>query len=264
MNRATSLCAVLASVALASTLIAAEVAAQAITVVPASPTVAAWADEIENGERQPTNKGVDLRSHGRQIADQIHRRGSAVSSEPASLADRRSEGGREQESGREQEDRCEGEDHCEKKGLNAQVNAPALDHLQTVPGTRPYEFSIQSETSIASFRNSIVIGYNSSADQGVVPTGPGFFAHFSGFSVSHDGGPTWTSGFVPPVPGSPFTFGDPSVGVDRDGHFYYVSLGADAPNVYFADSTGTSRTFAFSPAPGFCRACACSARGRGR
>jgi hypothetical protein len=34
---------------------------------------------------------------------------------------------------------------------------------------------------------------------------------------------------VPPVPGSPFTFGDPSVGVDRDGHFYYVSLGADAP-----------------------------------
>jgi hypothetical protein len=42
MNRATSLCTVLASVALASTPIAAEVAAQAITVVPASPTVTGW------------------------------------------------------------------------------------------------------------------------------------------------------------------------------------------------------------------------------
>jgi hypothetical protein len=191
------------------------------------------ADEIEKGDRRPTNKGVDLQSHGRQFADQVRRLESTVSSEAAAagLVDLGSAGGREEEDRCEKEDRCERckrEDRCEKEGNNVQANTPALDHLQIVPGTRPFEFSIQSETSIASFRDSIVIGYNSTADQGVVPTGAGFFAHLSAFSVSHDGGRTWASGFVPPVPGSPFTFGDPSVGVDRAGHFYYVSLGVDA------------------------------------
>jgi hypothetical protein len=111
------------------------------------------------------------------------------------------------------------------------VNDRALDRVQTFPGTPPFEFSTQSETSIAAFRDTIVIGYNSTADQHLVQSGGGlFFAHIhlSGFSVSHDGGRTWSSGFVPPVPGSPFTFGDPTVGVDRVGRFYYVSLGTDA------------------------------------
>jgi hypothetical protein len=117
----------------------------------------------------------------------------------------------------------------EEEGLNVQVNDRALDRVQTVPGTPPFEFSIQSETSIAAFRDTIVIGYNSSADQPVVQSGVGpKHIHMSGFSVSHDGGRTWSSGFVPPVPGSPFTFGDPTVGVDRVGRFYYVSLGTDA------------------------------------
>jgi hypothetical protein len=152
------------------------------------------------------------------------------------------------------EDRGSREGREGDEDLNVQVNDPALDHVQSFPGTRPFEFSIQSETSIAAFRNNIVIGYNSSADQPLVEIDGGlFFAHIrlSGFSVSHDGGRTWSSGFVPPVPGSPFTFGDPSVGVDRAGRFYYVSLGtdADAPTFTGAVIVGTSTDGGASFAP---------------
>ncbi|HKN49537.1 MAG TPA: sialidase family protein, partial [Actinomycetota bacterium] len=196
-----------------------------------------WADQIENDERRPASKGVDLRSLGRQIADQVRRRGLGVPPEAQGRADRGQKGRREEE------------------GLDVQVNDPALDHLQTFPGTAPFEFSTQSETSIAAFGNNILIGYNSSADQPVVRTDRGLvFAHIhvSGFSVSHDGGRTWTSGFVPPVPGSPFTFGDPSVGVDRAGHFYYASLGSDADAPAFTAAviinTSTDGGATFAPA----------------
>src|SRR5258705_9825195 len=50
----------------------------------------------------------------------------------------------------------------------------------------------------------------------------------SGFSNSTDGGSTWTSGFMPPVAGSSFTFGDPVVDVDRHGTFYFSGLGTNA------------------------------------
>lgn len=165
----------------------------------------------EDDERR-SNKGVDVRSHAREVADEVREHGLAAETDS---------GGKE--------DRDRG-DRDEDETLNVQVNDPALDHIQTFAGTRPFEFSVQSETSIAAFRNNILVGYNSSADQPVVQIGTGLFfthRHFSGFSVSRDGGETWTSGFVPAVPGSPFTFGDPSVGVDRQGNFYYVSLGTD-------------------------------------
>ena len=48
----------------------------------------------------------------------------------------------------------------------------------------------------------------------------------SGFAASGDGGRTWTNGFLPPSPNGQ-TFGDPSVGVDRHGRFYYATLAAD-------------------------------------
>jgi len=118
---------------------------------------------------------------------------------------------------------------------NVQVNDPALDNIQTfptiTPPTRPFEKSVQSETSIARSGRTVVVGYNSSANQPVVQVGNAlFFTHrfLSGFSTSHDGGETWASGFIQPNAGSPFTFGDPSVGVDRSGNFYYASLGTDA------------------------------------
>jgi hypothetical protein len=118
-----------------------------------------------------------------------------------------------------------------------QVNDPALDNIQFFPNAlpqpqRPFEFSIQSETSMAAFGDDVVVGFNNSADQPVMltPQNTVAFTHrfLSGVGASHDGGQTLTESSLPPIPGSPFTFGDPAVTVDRSGNFYYSSLGADA------------------------------------
>ncbi len=121
--------------------------------------------------------------------------------------------------------------------VNVQVNDPALDHIVTfdpaVVATRPFEFSTQSETSAVRDGKHVVVGYNSSAGT-TVQFFPGFGLAFtrvllSGFSTSHDGGRTWSSGFVPPVSeDAPFTFGDPALAIDRRGNVFYASLGTDA------------------------------------
>jgi hypothetical protein len=138
---------------------------------------------------------------------------------------------------------------------STQVNDPKLDNLQFFPNAlpqpqRPYEFSIQSETSSTSFGNDVVVGFNNSADQPVVLTAKNTvaFKHrfLSGVGVSHDGGKTWTETSLPPTPGSPFTFGDPALTRDRHGNFYYASLGADAAGnslVFVGKSTDRGRTF---------------------
>jgi hypothetical protein len=100
------------------------------------------------------------------------------------------------------------------------------------PGEIPLEFAIQSETSMVSRGRHIVVGYNSSAGVQVeFFPGAGIFATqvlYSGYSVSHDGGKTWRSGFVPGnSPYLPFTFGDPSLAMDRQGNIFYASLGID-------------------------------------
>jgi hypothetical protein len=119
------------------------------------------------------------------------------------------------------------------RGGNVQVNDPALDNIQIFPGFRPFVSFTQSETSLAASGRNILATYNTSANQPLIPnpSGPGLVflrRLLSGFSTSSDGGQTWTSGFFPPVPGSPFTFGDPSAGSDRHGNFYFAGLGANA------------------------------------
>jgi hypothetical protein len=118
------------------------------------------------------------------------------------------------------------------RGGNVQTNDPALDNVQIFPGFRPFVSFTQSETSVAASGRNIVATYNTSANQPLRPTSPTsltFVRRFlSGFSTSHDDGATWTSGFMPPVAGSIFTFGDPSIDVDRHGNFYYAGLGTDA------------------------------------
>lgn len=117
------------------------------------------------------------------------------------------------------------------RGGNVQVNDPNLDNIQVFPGRRPFVKYTQSETSLAARGQNIVATYNTSANQPLVPvTGGLAFTHrfLSGFSTSNDGGKTWTSGFMPPVVGSPFTFGDPALDVDRSGNFYFAGLGTDA------------------------------------
>jgi len=122
-------------------------------------------------------------------------------------------------------------------GRGTQVNDAALDNTQFFPNAtpqpqRPYEFSIQSETSAAAFGRNVVAGFNNSADQPVTltPQNTVAFQHrfLSGVGVSHDAGRSFKEYSLPPIPGSPFTFGDPALTVDRHGNFYYASLGADA------------------------------------
>ena len=128
----------------------------------------------------------------------------------------------------------QGPDRGNRRGdvNNIQVNDPVLDHTVTFPGTRPFELSTQSETSVTADGPHIVVGYNSSAASVIESFTQGLFITqllFSAYSVSHDGGLTWASGFVPPAdPNSPFTFGDPSLALDRHGNVFYASLGTDA------------------------------------
>ena len=121
------------------------------------------------------------------------------------------------------------------RGGNTQVNDPARDYVQTFPGFRPFVHSIQSETSAAAFGRNIVVTFNDSSGFHVSPnpTGPGVIVDqvlLSGFSVSNDGGRSWTHGSMPPPAGGGLssTAGDPSIGVDRKGVFYFAGLGADA------------------------------------
>ena len=119
------------------------------------------------------------------------------------------------------------------RGGNVQVNDPALDYIQIFPRFRPFVYATQSETSAAAFGPNIVVTYNTSAGIHLIPnpSGPGLIADqvlLSGFSTSNDGGQTWKSGFIPNSVGGTGTFGDPSVGVDRHGVFYFANLAADA------------------------------------
>src|SRR5690348_7538154 len=95
---------------------------------------------------EPDDRGIEQRSLGRELGDEVRQNGLSLPIQDDgpgnhAPADR------------------------EEAGLNVQVNDAALDHIVVVPGTRPFEFSIQSETSIAVAGNNILVGYNSSADQ---------------------------------------------------------------------------------------------------
>jgi hypothetical protein len=157
---------------------------------------------------------VDIRSMGRMIAEEVAQAGAAVlgsevSPVPGIFV----------------------VPQVQLRGDNIQSNDPALDNIQQFPGSRPFVAYTQSETSIAAFGRNIIATYNSSANQPLVMGSGGltFTRRFlSGYSVSNDGGQTWQSGFMPPVAGSVYTFGDPVAAVDRNGTFYFAGLGADA------------------------------------
>ncbi|MBI3460675.1 hypothetical protein HY230_12070 [Candidatus Acetothermia bacterium] len=79
----------------------------------------------------------------------------------------------------------------------------------------------QSEPSLAVFGSHIVVSFNDSAEST-------FGDNFMGFSLSHDGGKTFTDKGPIQGPDGGSAFGDPSVAVDRQGIFYIASLAADA------------------------------------
>ena len=173
-------------------------------------------DEEDNGLF--TLKGIDQRSAGKQTADALRAavaRG-VLTLGPVTLPARSTGNGNQGAHG---------------NGPNVQINDPSLDNIQSFPGTRPFEESTQSETSIVRIGQHVVVGYNTSAGQPIIEIDGQFFATqilFSGFSTSHDGGKTWKSGFVTPPPGSVATFGDPALATDRKGTIYYASLAGDA------------------------------------
>jgi hypothetical protein len=136
------------------------------------------------------------------------------------------------------------------RGGNVQVNDPAQTLIQIFPGFRPFVRATRSEVSTAAFGRNIVVTYNNSTGIHVIPnpSGPGLITDrvmISGYSTSNDGGKTFTSAFMPlSVPGG-VTAGDPSIGVDRHGNFYFANLAADASHgtIQVNTSTDGGRTF---------------------
>ena len=175
-------------------------------------TVAVAQDDGEAlGHIKKNGIDIDVRSHGRQILDQVQQFGMLVPDDDSSPVPGDSV-----------------VSQIQTRGGNVQANDPGLDNIQTFAGFRPFVKFTQSETSVAAFGNNIVAAYNSTANTPLVQVGSSlFFTHqfISAFSTSNDGGKTWTSGFFPPLPGSIFTGGDPSIDVDRHGNFYFAGLG---------------------------------------
>jgi hypothetical protein len=141
-------------------------------------------------------------------------------------------------------------------GPDVQVNDPSLDNIQYPVASDPYpwEFATESESTLATDGTNIVVSYNSSAGSQIVKfignqqSGHGLFTQWfvSAYSVSHDGGQTWRSGFISPSQSSIATWGDGVVAIDRVGNFYYASCGQDAAgnsSVIVGKSTDHGDTF---------------------
>jgi len=96
------------------------------------------------------------------------------------------------------------------KSGNVQVNCLAED------GSSPQ--NTQSETSVAAYGNTVVVGYNDS----LVCCVPAI--NFTGYSVSTNGGINFTDKGDLPWQNTVQPIGDPSVAHDDLGNFYFVSL----------------------------------------
>ena len=136
------------------------------------------------------------------------------------------------------------------RGGNVQVNDPAQTSIQIFPGFRPFVRATRSEVSTAAFGRNIVVAYNNSTGIHVSPNGPGLIIDrvmLSGYSTSNDGGSTFSSAFMPPSSSGATTNGDPSIGVDRHGNFYFANLASDAIHGTIQVNTSTDGGKTFGP-----------------
>jgi hypothetical protein len=157
---------------------------------------------------------LDVRSGARVLADDLANGGTLLLPDNASGA-----GG------------IVTEPSIQPRGGNVQVNDPSNDYVQIFPRFRPFVRATQSEVSAAASGRNIVVTFNDSTGIHVSPVTGGLIVdrvRLSSFSASKDGGQTWTTGSMPPAAGATQTYGDPSVGVDRHGVFYFAQLGATA------------------------------------
>ena len=138
------------------------------------------------------------------------------------------------------------------RGGNVQVNDPAQTFIQIFPGFRPFVRATRSEVSAAASGRNIVVTYNNSTGLhvGPNPSGPGLVTDrvlLSGYSTSNDGGQSWKSAYMPPSAGASETDGDPSVGVDRHGNFFFANLAADTTHGTIQVNTSTDGGNTWSP-----------------
>ena len=123
---------------------------------------------------------------------------------------------------------------------NVRVNNPATDSF--------LDQTTQSETSVAVAGKNVAVGFNDS--QHVYPGG--FLtagANLSGYAFSADGGKTFTDGGTLPSSPGQIHFGDPWLGADREGNFYYsdLSLSAASFNLEVAVSTSANGGKTWAP-----------------
>jgi hypothetical protein len=133
---------------------------------------------------------------------------------------------------------------------NVRVNDPAADSHQIDQTT-------QSETAIAVSGSHVVVGFNDS-QQSLQPYLTAA-SNLTGYAYSSNGGSTWTDGGTIPNPPAFINLGDPWLGADRAGNFYYATLTIDGfsgnLDIGVSKSTNGGATFSAptiaSPSGGF-------------
>lgn len=120
---------------------------------------------------------------------------------------------------------------------NVRVNDPAED-------SHFVDQTTQSETTIGVHGSNVVVGFNDSQDALLFLTAGG---DLTGYGYSSDGGKTFTDAGSLPNAASYINLGDPWLGTDRSGNFYYSNLMIDGTTgnleVGVAKSTDGGKTF---------------------
>ncbi len=117
------------------------------------------------------------------------------------------------------------------KSLDRPINDPALDSIQQIAGTRPFVKTTDAEPTIAEYGASLVSVFRTvGAEVAANEQGQPYLVSNKRLAYSHsqDGGRSWRSDYLPPLPGSNTTLGYGMVAADRTGRFYASGLGADA------------------------------------
>ncbi|MEJ2354067.1 MAG: hypothetical protein P8Y03_30190, partial [Anaerolineales bacterium] len=120
----------------------------------------------------------------------------------------------------------------------ADHNATNLDNSTT-----------QSETSVAVFGPTVVVGWNDSSQ--LASTGLGGLTSMTGYGFSTNGGATFNdAGLLAPAPGF-VNMGDPALAVDSSGNFYFASLAVNNVFTLGGSRIAVARSTSTSPAVTF-------------
>lgn len=113
------------------------------------------------------------------------------------------------------------------------ANTPLLNVRVNDPSTDIPEHTTQSETTIAIFGNTVLVGY---VDTGQFNPRTNGVSTLSGYARSLDGGQTFTDMGRGPSNEQGWGFSDPDIDVDSQGNFYFA-------NIQFTPSTRGQNSF---------------------